>query len=96
MNANENKIQGEAFEFVTLVENEQVKIPMSLYISQYPIGPLILLLQYNTDKKEEIRILLPAHIFKTMLFQPRAEEINAANSTKLVITTERKICKALN
>ena len=44
MNANENKIQGEAFEFVTLVENEQVKIPMSLSISQYPIGPLILLL----------------------------------------------------
>lgn len=68
MNANENKIQGESFELVALVENEQVKITVSLAISQYPIGPLILLLEYSTDKKEEIRILLPAHIFKTMIF----------------------------
>lgn len=96
MNANENKILGEAFEFVSLVENEQVKIPVSLAITQYPIGPLILLLEYNTDKKEEIRILLPAHIFKTMLFEPRTEDIDAANSVKLAITTDRKICKDLN
>lgn len=68
MNANENKIQGDSFEFVTLMENEQVKIPVSLAINQYPIGPLILLLEFSTDKKEEIRILLPAHIFKTMIF----------------------------
>lgn len=96
MNANQNKILGETFEFVSLVENEQVKVPVSLSITQYPIGPLILLLEYNTDKKEEIRILLPAHIFKTMLFQPRTENIDAANSVKVAITTERKICKDLN
>lgn len=96
MNANENKIQGSTFEYASLAENEQVKMPITISINQYPIGPLILLLEYTQEKKEEIRILLPAHIFKAMVIDEREDNINAVNSTKLTISTERKICRDLN
>jgi hypothetical protein len=39
---------------------------------------------------------LPAHIFKTMIIDERDDNINAANSAKLTIATERKICRDLN
>lgn len=44
MNANENKVHGEFFEYSPLAENEQVKMPVSVSLTQYPIGPVILLL----------------------------------------------------
>jgi hypothetical protein len=52
MNANENKITGETFEFMEIASNDQVKVPISLLINHYPLGPLIVLLEYNSDKKE--------------------------------------------
>ena len=44
MNANENKVHGDLFEYSPLVENEQVKMSVSVSLTQYPIGPVILLL----------------------------------------------------
>lgn len=52
MNANENKITGETFEFMEIASNDQVKVPISLLINHYPLGPLIVLLEYYSDKKE--------------------------------------------
>jgi hypothetical protein len=48
MNANENKIQGQSFEFLSLAGSEQVKVSITVVLSQYPIGPVILLLEFNT------------------------------------------------
>ena len=44
MNANNNLISGDSFEFMELASNEQVKVPVTLTINYYPLGPLILLL----------------------------------------------------
>lgn len=93
MNANENKITGETFEFMEIASNDQVKVPISLLINHYPLGPLIVLLEYNSDKKEQLRILLPAHIFKMMQFEARTH--NFKNPKKLAIITERKIAKGV-
>lgn len=49
-----------------LIQNDQVKVPVSIILNSYPLGPVILLLEYQADKREELRVLLPAHIFKTM------------------------------
>jgi hypothetical protein len=71
MNANGNKIGADMFEYASLDSNDQLKIPVSLLINYYPLGALTLLLEYNVDKKEEVRILLPAHIFKTVEVEER-------------------------
>lgn len=53
MNANDNKINGGNMEYPTLPSNEQVKISVSLQISRYPLGPLILLLEYQSEDKKQ-------------------------------------------
>jgi hypothetical protein len=53
---------------------------------------LTLLLEYNVDKKEEVRLLLPCHIFKTVTAEER-ENNHLTNPTKLSLVPERKICK---
>lgn len=68
LNANDNKIGGDSFEYPEISQGDQVKVPVSLLISNYPLGPLILALEYQIDKREELRILLPVHIFKMMEF----------------------------
>lgn len=93
LNANDNKIAGETFDYSELAEGDQVKVPVSLLITNYPLGPLILALEYQTDKREELRILLPAHIFKMFEFEERSEAIKKPE--KIIITTERKIVKSL-
>ena len=95
MNPNGNKISGDIYEYAELPSNEQVKIPVSLQINYYPLGPLTLLLEYNLDKKEDVRILLPAHIFKTMEAEER-EDNGLKNPTRISLIPERKICKDLS
>ena len=94
MNANENLIQGGTFEFERIKTNEQVKIPITMTISRYPLGPLILLLEFTNRSKEEVRILLPGHVFKTMRVEERTEPLK--NPKKMLIPPERKIAKDLN
>lgn len=76
-----------------LSPGDQVKVPVSWVINHYPLGPLILALEYQTDKREELRILLPAHIFKMMEFEERSEPIKGP--AKIQLSTERKIVKSL-
>ena len=63
-------------------------------ISQYPLGPLILLVEYTTHSKEEVRILLPGHIFKTMRVEERRDFLK--DPTTLIVKPERKVAKDLN
>jgi phosphoribulokinase len=51
------------------------------------------LLEYQADKREELRVLLPSHIFKMMEFEPLNEPIR--DGTGISIVTERKIMKNL-
>lgn len=51
MNANDNKITGSTFEHPVLDENEQIKEAVSVILTQYPIGPFILLIEYKGEKK---------------------------------------------
>jgi hypothetical protein len=60
---------------VELSPGDQVKVPVSWAINYYPLGPLILALEYQAEKREELRILLPAHIFKMMEFEELSEPI---------------------
>ena len=91
MNPNENKVECEIERIDRLLPNQQVKIPVSCTIKNYPIGPVVFALDYSTDCKHDVRLLLPVHIFKFVSIEPRAEEFY--KSTKLTVKTEKKICK---
>lgn len=66
-------------------------MPVTITLKNYPIGPLVLAIDYLTDKKHDVRLLLPAHIFKCVSFEPRTEPFY--NSNKISIRAEKKICK---
>ena len=64
--------------FKLLKVGEQSKLPIYVTLKFYPIGPVILVCEYlntGTNKKEEIRILLPVHINKTVTILSRDEEL---------------------
>ncbi len=46
MNPNENKVDFEVEEVNVLMPNQQVKIPVTCTIKNYPIGPVVLALDY--------------------------------------------------
>ncbi len=73
--------------------NQQVKLPVTCHIKNYPIGPVVLAMDYMADEKYDVRLLLPVHIFKCVSIESRDEQFY--NSTKVVIKLERKICKDL-
>ena len=61
-------------------------------MKSYPLGATVLICDYQFyGKKEDVRILLPAHIFKMMTIKPRDGEFRSP--TKEVIKGERKILK---
>ena len=85
MNPNDNKIECEIERIDRLMSNQQVKIPVSCTIKNYPIGPVVFALDYATDSKHDVRLLLPVHIFKCVSIEPRADEFY--KSTKLSVKT---------
>lgn len=74
-----------------LQSNQQVKLPVTCIIKNYPIGPVVLAMDYLADEKYDVRLLLPVHIFKCVSIEPRDEKFY--NPTKVVIKVEKKICK---
>ena len=72
MNPNENKVECDIERIDKLLPNQQVKIPVSCIIKNYPIGPVVFALDYATDTKHDVRLLLPVHIFKCVTIEPRA------------------------
>ena len=59
-------------------------------MKSYPVGATILLCEYEYyGKTEEVRVVLPAHIFKMMKFKPRDSQFN--NPTRKTVLVERKI-----
>lgn len=52
---------------------------------------MILVLEYQTDKKEELRILLPTHIFKMMEFESQPEPLK--NPQKISFVPDKKVIK---
>jgi hypothetical protein len=55
-----------------LNSNQQIKTPVSCLIKNYPIGPVVLLLDYHIDVAYDIRLLLPVHIFKCVRITKRS------------------------
>jgi hypothetical protein len=51
--------------------NQQVKVPISCSLKNYPIGPVVLLLDYEIDTAYDLRLLLPVHIFKCVNISKR-------------------------
>jgi hypothetical protein len=94
MNPNGNRLSNDTFQYARLEPSEQVKVNSLLHLAYYPIGPLTFLLEFTALAKHEIRILLPAHIFKTVVVEDRLAPLG--DSLTLDISTERKICKDLN
>lgn len=72
MNPNENKVECEIERVDKLLPNQQVKIPIICTIKNYPIGPVVFALDYTTDTKHDVRLLLPVHIFKCVTIEPRS------------------------
>jgi len=54
------------------LSNQQVKIPVTCTIKNYPIGPVVFALDYNGDIKHDVRLLLPVHIFKFVNIEARS------------------------
>lgn len=94
MNPNGNRLSNDSFQYARLEPSEQLKVNCLLHLAYYPIGPLTFLLEFTALAKHEIRILLPAHIFKTVELEDRSSPL--ADPLALHIPTERKICKDLN
>ena len=71
MNPNENKVECDIERIEKLLPNQQVKLPVVCTLKNYPIGPVVFALDYCTDVKHDVRLLLPVHIFKCVIFEPR-------------------------
>lgn len=71
---------------------QQIKNMVSLNIRNYPIGCTALICEYEYyGNNEEVRVLLPTHVFKMLDVKPRDDEFRAQSI--LDLTLERKIAK---
>ena len=83
MNPNDNKVECEIERVEKLLSSQQVKIPVTCTIKNYPIGPVVFAMDYAGDTKHDVRILLPVHIFKCVSIEPRTEDFYKPNKVSV-------------
>ena len=94
-NSKNNKVSFETAAFEKILMGQQVKVPLHFYPKTYPLGSTILIGEYEYyGKREEIRVLLPAHIFKMLSIHPRDGEFRDISTIKVPL--ERKIAKNID
>lgn len=72
INPNDNKLEFDSEEIPILVPNQQLKMPLTCTLRNYPIGPVVLVIDYTDEHgKHNLRLLLPVHIFKCVDISPR-------------------------
>ena len=87
-----NKITADKVEFNRVDIGQQVKSPVFIHPKTFPIGSTLLICDYDYDgKHQEVRVLLPAHIFKMLTIRPRDGEFR--DPVIIKVPVERKIAK---
>lgn len=89
---NETVLQTSQYEVLGV--GQQVKNYVTCTIRNYPLGCTVLFCEYDYfGKHEEIRVLLPIHIWKTLSFRPRDSEFDTRNVVSDSFAVDRKIAK---
>lgn len=91
-NGRGNRISLDKVSIDSLKIGEQIKNVVVANAKFYPLGCSALICEYEyLGQTEEVRVILPVHIFKMLMFRPRDGEFKAQKV--ITIPGERKIIK---